>query len=103
MYDRVSRILPSLVVIAYALVACFCRPVVEAQERTGPADDGGRLLRKAYYGVTGCTQRGCHAEEKERDLKDELLCRCNEATIWNKSDKHADAYEVLTRERGQQM
>jgi hypothetical protein len=103
MADRVCRLLMPLTVTACALVVLCCWPAVEAQEKKGPAGGGEKLLRKAYYGVSGCTQRGCHAEEKERDLKEELLCRCNEATIWNKGDKHADAYKVLTGERGQQM
>jgi hypothetical protein len=72
---------------------------------------------KAYYGVAACQNKGCHGGEppktwwKEEWVNPEthepfdfpLLCRCDESDRWSKTDKHADAFNVLKGERGQRM
>jgi hypothetical protein len=77
-------------------------PRVVAQEKEkGKAES----LPVMYYGVAACSNEGCHGGSPPKNwIKDKpLLCRCNEALDWHKKDKHADAYNVLTRTRGQQM
>jgi hypothetical protein len=58
-----------------------------------------------YFGIAACNNRGCHGGEPPKDWipGKELLCRCVEGKDWETRDKHADAYNVLTRARGKQM
>jgi hypothetical protein len=50
-----------------------------------------------YYGVQSCRGADCHgaAEAKKFDPKNPIVCQCNELTIWEKRDKHGEAYKVI--------
>src|SRR5262245_22346711 len=52
-----------------------------------------------YFGAALCQE--CHKEPKDRNLR--YLCRCNEYSIWEKEDKHRDAFNVLRGERAVRM
>jgi hypothetical protein len=72
--------------------------------------DGKKKLDEVYYGVSACANKGCHGGDppknwvKSPDGKQlDLLSRCIEYDVWMKSDKHADAYNVLTKARGKRM
>jgi Cytochrome c554 and c-prime len=55
-----------------------------------------------YTSVKSCARGGCHGgPPTEWPLP--LLVSCNEYTVWEKEDKHADAYNVLLRDRGKRM
>ncbi|MDR3638138.1 MAG: multiheme c-type cytochrome [Isosphaeraceae bacterium] len=44
----------------------------------------------------------CHASpEKYADDRGKLICEMNEASVWEREDKHKDAYNVLLGPRGQ--
>jgi hypothetical protein len=59
-------------------------------------------LSKFYFGVESCVS--CHSKNDPSELKPPpVLCRCNEALVWEKGDKHRDAYKNLLGPRGQQM
>ncbi|HLJ97573.1 MAG TPA: multiheme c-type cytochrome [Gemmataceae bacterium] len=64
-----------------------------AEKKAGPT-----LL---YFGVAAC--RNCHTNPDNLKDSPPLLCRCNEVVIWEKEDKHKDAYKNLSGPRGQQM
>jgi hypothetical protein len=71
---------------------------------------GKKQLEEVYFGVSACSNKGCHGGDpptpwlKGEDGKPlDLLCRCTEYNIWMKNDKHADAWNVLTKARGKQM
>jgi hypothetical protein len=54
---------------------------------------------KLYFGSEACIE--CHSEGAR--AKQALLCRCTEVQIWEKDDKHRDAYKVLLGERAKRM
>jgi hypothetical protein len=57
---------------------------------------------KLYFGTAACSR--CHNEAKPlEDKKFPPLCRCTEGVIWDKLDKHKDAYNVLLRDRAKRM
>lgn len=71
-------------------------PAADAQEKNA---DGPTKL---YFGVSAC--RTCHTNPPPLKAGDPpLLCRCNEAPIWEEKDKHKNAFKVLGEERGKQM
>jgi hypothetical protein len=78
------------------------RAVAQEKEKPAVKKDGPTPM---YFGVAACNNKGCHGgEPPAKWIKDkDLLCRCVEAMDWDKKDKHADAYRVLTGPRGQQM
>jgi len=46
----------------------------------------------------------CHASpEKYADDRNQLICGMNEASVWEREDKHKDAYSALLGPRGQAM
>src|SRR5215469_7893741 len=46
----------------------------------------------------------CHASpERYADDRGKLICDMNEASVWEREDKHKDAYNVLLGPRGQAM
>jgi hypothetical protein len=53
-----------------------------------------------FYGVQACNNPGCHGGNPPKNwVKDkDVICRCTEALLWEKHDKHADAYNVLNTE-----
>ena len=59
----------------------------------------GSDVKRFYYGVNSCMD--CHSKEKEQP--EDYLCRCTEALVWSKQDKHAFAYKALEGERGRRM
>jgi mono/diheme cytochrome c family protein len=98
-------------VIAYVAVAWYFggdagwqrQAVADEKEKPGPGKKEGPT--PMYYGVAHCANPGCHGGSKPKVWLPgkEIICRCIEAIDWDKKDKHADAYNVLTRARGQQM
>ena len=68
---------------------------------------GGNQQGVTYLGAASCSNPGCHGgnppSESWRSKGFELICRCDESIIWQKEDKHADAYNVLLSERGMRM
>lgn len=68
---------------------------------SGPLDATGKPLPRMYFGLIACATAGCH--EKGQVANPPLLCRCDEMDRWKADDKHADAYQVLLGQRGQQM
>jgi hypothetical protein len=63
----------------------------------GGAQAGGPT--PGYFGVSACVN--CHT--KPPPGAPPLLCRCIEAEIWDKEDKHKNAYNVLKEERAKNM
>jgi hypothetical protein len=65
----------------------------------------GKAFEVLYYGVSACANKGCHGGDPPKKWipNKDLLARCTEVEIWNTNDKHADAYNVLTKERGKRM
>src|SRR4051794_5402915 len=47
-----------------------------------------------YFGVTACSQVGCHGDKEPRrfDPKEPIVCKCNEVAIWKQRDLHSVAY-----------
>ncbi len=98
---------------AYALLALWGMPGADARQDgkkgdkkgEAPAAKGGTSATPLYYPVSACSNPGCHGGSPPKKwLKDkDLLCRCDEAVEWEKTDKHADAYKGLTGARGKQM
>ena len=92
----------------YAVCAWYFGGDVRASRKESAlagADDKAADMKPAYYGSAACNNKGCHGGEPPRTWirgKD-LLVRGNEAEIWSKCDKHADAYKVLKGARGRQM
>ena len=62
-----------------------------------------RIPTKSYYGVSRCSDLGCHSTPDVGKQKDIILCDYDEVLTWSKKDKHNDAYKVLNEERGRQM
>jgi hypothetical protein len=92
----------------YAGVAWYFGGDAHAQRKVEPrglqpAKDTSKS--PAYYGSVACSNKGCHGGDPPKLwIRDkELLVRGTEALIWNKCDKHADAYKALTGPRGKQM
>ncbi|HEV3082705.1 MAG TPA: multiheme c-type cytochrome, partial [Gemmataceae bacterium] len=56
---------------------------------------------KRYIGVSECAN--CHRDPDKYKDAPPILCTCNEVAIWEKMDKHKDAYVNLSKERGQQI
>ncbi|MGL4553662.1 MAG: multiheme c-type cytochrome, partial [Gemmataceae bacterium] len=79
----------------------------EARGQKGAAKAGpdeGTTASPLYYGVSACSNKGCHSEPPEKWLKGkELICRCVESKVWTAKDKHDTAYKVLEQERGKRM
>jgi hypothetical protein len=50
-----------------------------------------------YFGVSQCSFEGCHGDKEPRKFNPEkpIVCKCNEVTIWQKSDKHSVAFHVI--------
>src|SRR5947209_12410957 len=61
----------------------------------------GAVKTKLYFGVSECTT--CHSNPDLYKNAPPNLCTCDEATIWQKQDKHKDAYVNLFKERGRQI
>src|SRR5262245_26382306 len=65
-------------------------------------------LDVVYYGNSACNNKGCHGgdppkkwfRDSDSGAQAELIARCVEANIYEKDDKHADAFNVLGREGG---
>src|SRR5687767_9068590 len=98
----------ALAYVAVALVvggdARAGRDKVPSIARQAKKDWTKNTPTRLYYGKANCEQ--CHKDGKPpaQWLKGkDILCRCNEATLWVENDKHADAYLALTGERGKQM
>lgn len=95
--------------LAWVAVAWVIAPDAHGQKDAAPKAkakaDPGTKATPLYYGVAACNNKGCHGGDPPKVwLKGkELLCRCDEANIWESSDKHGDAYKALTGERGKQM
>jgi hypothetical protein len=94
--------------LCYAAVTWFFGGDVPGERRAAAQEkEKGKAesLPYLYYGVAACSNPGCHGgNPPTKWLKDKpLLCRCSEAIDWDKKDKHADAYNVLTGARGKQM
>jgi len=88
------------------------REVVKVQEKEKDKDEGKKAnLEEVYYGVGSCSNAGCHGGSPPmkwvKDAKSgkqlDLLARCTEANLWTKNDKHADAWNVLAKARGQTL
>jgi hypothetical protein len=84
-----------------ALVAALGLVVARAMVHAPASADAaqGTDVKRFYYGVSSC--KDCHSKEKEPP--EDYLCRCTEARVWSKEDKHAFAYKALEGERGQRM
>ena len=69
----------------------------------GPRADGqeGKKLTPLYFGVDACTQ--CHNKDKAIPDEEAILYRGTEMHTWFTHDKHKDATNVLSGERGRQM
>ena len=59
------------------------------------AQAGGEKPTPIFFGVSACID--CHS----KGMTNPVLCRCTEVLIWEKDDKHRDAYKVLLGERSQ--
>jgi hypothetical protein len=73
-------------------------------EREAPAGGGKDKATLTPWYVParqGCGTRGCH--ESAPIEGETYLCRCTEYNIWVKEDKHADACNLLSGPRGQEM
>jgi hypothetical protein len=97
--------------LCYGALAWYFGGDVLAQRKDAEkGKEGRKKLETVYYSESSCANKGCHGgEPPAKWLEGDdgkplgLLCRCTEADIWNKNDKHADAYNVLTKARGKQM
>ena len=76
-------------VAAAGLLLLVCSLIGSGQEQQPKAANGPRPL---YYGEQTCA--GCHSLAKPEDARGlpPIVCRCNEAIIWEKEDKHRLAY-----------
>lgn len=85
------------------VVALVCGLGATGQAPQPKAAGGNKAgLTKSYFGSDQCYD--CHNKTDVSKLKiPPILCRCNEVLIWEKADKHKDAYKNLLGPRGQQM
>ena len=65
------------------------------QQKTEPAK-----LTKLYFGVSACSDAGCHNQRDEKGL---FVCRYDEVKTWTERDKHKIAYKVLSEPRAQNI
>lgn len=73
-------------------------PGVTVQPKPGA---NASSLPVLYFGKKACATAGCHESTQKAD--ENLVCKCNELTIWDKNDKHGIAFEALKGELGQRM
>jgi len=73
------------------------------QAAFGQADGkAAQSKTKSYFGTATCID--CHNKSKPReDPEYPPLCRCTEFVVWEKGDKHKEAFAVLEASRGRQM
>ena len=66
-------------------------------------DDKPITKTPLHLGASSCSNAGCHGGTPPAKWPLPLLCKCDEYNIWEKEDKHADAYNVLLGARGKRM
>src|SRR6266404_2727795 len=76
---------------AAGLLLLICSLIGSGQEPQ-PKAKAGNGLRPLYYGEKTCAI--CHSFPKPEDAHGlpPMVCRCNEAIIWEREDKHRLAY-----------
>ncbi len=94
--------------IVYSAITWYFGGVVPGERKAvaqGKPEAKADSLPLMYYGVAACSNPGCHGGNPPKNwIADKgLICRCIEALDWDKRDKHAEAYNVLTWQRGKQM
>jgi hypothetical protein len=95
MKPSLTRLLAGSVLLLAALAFFLGDRGHGSQQPAGKADPGPTKL---YFGIAACTP--CHTQPTATEP---LLCRCTEAAIWEKEDKHKDAFTVLQGERARRM
>jgi hypothetical protein len=100
-----------LLVIAIAAIAWLAWSLAPAPAWRAAAGESatGALSPKQ---IPDCAERPfissleckrCHTEPSDIDKQSGTICRLTEYAIWDKEDKHKQAYGVLTQERAREM
>jgi hypothetical protein len=85
--------------LATVALALSSQGRAQKDEKSGPAKAPAAKASATpiYYGTSACVD--CHT----KGMTNPVLCRCTEVLIWEKEDKHKDAYKVLLGERSKRM
>lgn len=96
------KLLGILGLIGLTLVVCRLGALGYGQQPRPKANIEKAGPTQLYFGVEACIN--CHSKKDPAELKPPpVLCRCNEVLIWEKGDKHRDAYKNLLGPRGRQI
>jgi hypothetical protein len=94
--------------VGYAALMLVYGGVLRGQPKEtgkGSGAKSAKELTRLYYGVSACSNKGCHGGDPPKAGPGglPLLCRCDEYVRWAQRDKHADGHAVLSGNRGKQM
>src|SRR5947209_19755594 len=94
-----GRFLVAAAVSLASLGWCWIGPGFGDPQQGGAAGAGQTAgPTKLYFGVAACVD--CHS--KGTNIPD-AVCSCKEVQIWEKEDKHKNAYTVLMGDRAKRM